>query len=67
MKNALPILGLLCTVLLTAGCTPTCQGDSCSRPQSNAAEMVIWWPEHMRAESGPSNSRADYQSISLER
>ncbi|MFO2462328.1 type III secretion protein [Pseudomonas sp. 15FMM2] len=67
MRKTLSILSLLGTALLTAGCTSTCQGDSCSRPQSSANEMVIWWPEQMRTEPGPSTKRSDYQTISLER
>lgn len=67
MSHPLPILCLLGSVLFMVGCTPTCRGDSCSRPQSNAEQMVIWWPEHMRAEPGPSTLRSDYQTISLER
>ncbi|MFC6336518.1 HrpT family type III secretion system protein [Pseudomonas karstica] len=52
--------------LLITGCTPTCQGDSCSRPQSND-DLVVWWPSHMRAEPGPSGERSDYQTVPLER
>jgi len=54
-------------VLVIAGCSSNCKGDSCSRPQSSADKMVIWWPEHMRAEPGPSGERADHQTVSLER
>lgn len=53
--------------LVTAGCTSNCKGDSCSRPQSSEEKMVIWWPEHMRVEPGPSGERADHQTVSLER
>ncbi|WP_371923876.1 HrpT family type III secretion system protein [Pseudomonas sp. ANT_H4] len=53
--------------MVMSGCTPTCKGDSCSRPQSNAQQMVIWWPEQMRVEPGPSGERSDYQTVSLER
>ncbi|KTC40448.1 type III secretion protein, partial [Pseudomonas sp. ABAC21] len=49
------------------GCSPTCRGDSCSRPQSTKDKLVIWWPPQMRVEPGPSGERADYQTISLER
>ena len=67
MTKHLPCLTLICMVLSIAGCTPTCRGDSCSRPQSSADKMVIWWPESMRAQPGPSGERSDHQTISLER
>ncbi|WP_016971237.1 HrpT family type III secretion system protein [Pseudomonas tolaasii] len=53
--------------MLLAGCTATCKGDSCSRPQSSADKLVVWWPPHMRVDAGPSAERADHQTISLER
>lgn len=58
------VLGI---VLLATGCTPTCKGDSCSRPQSTKDKMVVWWPPQMRVEPGPAGERSDYQTISLER
>jgi len=58
---------LLSTVLLISGCTPTCRGDSCSRPQATTNSLVVWWPPHMRVEPGPAGERADYQTVSLER
>lgn len=58
---------LLCFSALLAGCTPTCRGDACSRPQSSATQMVVWWPPQMRTQPGPSGERSDYQTISLER
>ncbi len=67
MKQCLSCVTLASIVLLVAGCTPTCKGDSCSRPQSTKDKMVIWWPEQMRVEPGPSGERADHQTISLER
>ncbi|AYF46720.1 type III secretion protein [Pseudomonas fluorescens] len=67
MKHRLLCVTLISTALLVAGCTPTCKGDSCSRPQSSQDKMVIWWPAQMRVEPGPAGERADYQTISLER
>ncbi|MGA9700070.1 HrpT family type III secretion system protein [Pseudomonas sp.] len=67
MKHPLLCVTLIGTVLFIAGCTPTCKGDSCSRPQATKDQMVIWWPPQMRVEPGPSGERADYQTISLER
>ena len=67
MKRRLLCVTLIGTALLVAGCTPTCKGDSCSRPQSSQNKMVIWWPAQMRVEPGPAGERADYQTISLER
>ncbi len=67
MKQRFLHVILTSTVLLLAGCTPTCKGDSCSRPQATKDQMVIWWPAQMRVEPGPSGERADYQTISLER
>ncbi|WP_106805213.1 MULTISPECIES: HrpT family type III secretion system protein [unclassified Pseudomonas] len=67
MKHRLLCVTLISTALLVAGCTPTCKGDSCSRPQSSQNKMVIWWPAQMRVEPGPAGERADYQTISLER
>lgn len=67
MKHLRFCLALIGATLLVAGCTPTCKGDSCSRPQSTSDTLVIWWPPQMRVEPGPSGERADYQSISLER
>ena len=67
MKRHLVFSTLLGATLLVAGCTPTCKGDSCSRPQSTKDKMVIWWPSQMRAEPGPAGERADYQTVSLER
>lgn len=67
MKHRLLCVTLISTALLVAGCTPTCKGDSCSRPQSSQDKMVIWWPAQMRVEPGPAGERSDYQTISLER
>lgn len=67
MKHRLAPLILIILALLVGGCTPTCKGDSCSRPQSSSDKMVIWWPAQMRAEAGPAGERSDYQTISLER
>ena len=67
MKQRVLCVPLIGAALLVAGCTPTCKGDSCSRPQSNANTLVIWWPPQMRVEPGPSGERADYQTVSLER
>lgn len=67
MNHRLMHATLMAAVLLVAGCTPTCKGDSCSRPQSSNDKMVIWWPPHMRAEPGPAGERSDYQTVSLER
>ncbi|EFQ65164.1 type III secretion protein [Pseudomonas fluorescens] len=67
MKHRLLYVTLIGAALLAAGCTPTCKGDSCSRPQSNKDKLVIWWPPQMRVEPGPAGERADYQTVSLER
>lgn len=67
MKHVRLCLALIVAALLVTGCTPTCKGDSCSRPQSTSNTLVIWWPPQMRVEPGPSGERADYQSVSLER
>lgn len=67
MKRHLVFSTLLCATLLVTGCTSTCKGDSCSRPQSSKDKMVIWWPSQMRVEPGPAGERADYQTVSLER
>ncbi|MBB4815693.1 MULTISPECIES: HrpT family type III secretion system protein [Pseudomonas] len=67
MKHRLLCVTLIGTALLVAGCTPTCKGDSCSRPQSTKDKMVIWWPPQMRVEPGPAGERKDYQTVSLER
>ncbi|MEO8490610.1 MULTISPECIES: HrpT family type III secretion system protein [unclassified Pseudomonas] len=67
MKHSLLCASLIGAVLLLAGCTPTCKGDSCSRPQSSSDKLVVWWPPQMRVETGPSGERSDYQTVSLER
>ncbi|WP_248749016.1 HrpT family type III secretion system protein [Pseudomonas sp. MWU15-20650] len=67
MNHRLLPAALMSAVLLLAGCTPTCKGDSCSRPQSAKDKMVIWWPPQMRVEPGPAGERSDYQTVSLER
>lgn len=67
MTQLLLRVTLLGLALLAAGCTSNCKGDSCSRPQSSADKMVVWWPAHMRTEPGPSGERADHQTVSLER
>ncbi|PHN31695.1 HrpT family type III secretion system protein [Pseudomonas sp. ICMP 460] len=66
MKHRVLCVTLISAVMLVAGCTPTCKGDSCSRPQSSKNTMVIWWPPQTRVEPGPTGERADYQTISLE-
>ncbi|WLI35558.1 HrpT family type III secretion system protein [Pseudomonas sp. FP818] len=67
MKQRIACITLLGLTLLLEGCTPTCRGDSCSRPQSSTDKLVVWWPPQMRVEPGPSGERSDYQTISLER
>ena len=67
MKHRLLYASLIGAALLVVGCTPTCKGDSCSRPQSTKDKLVIWWPPQMRVEPGPAGDRADYQTVSLER
>ncbi|AZE87449.1 MULTISPECIES: HrpT family type III secretion system protein [Pseudomonas fluorescens group] len=67
MNHSLLAATLIGATLLVVGCTPTCKGDSCSRPQSSKDTLVVWWPPHMRAEPGPSGERSDYQTVSLER
>ncbi len=67
MKHRLLCVTLIGAALLVTGCTPTCKGDSCSRPQSTKDKLVIWWPPQMRVEPGPAGERADYQTVSLER
>ncbi|MBX7274990.1 type III secretion protein [Pseudomonas sp. ERGC3:05] len=67
MKHGLLYATLIGVALLVAGCTPTCKGDSCTRPQSSADTLVVWWPPQMRVAPGPSDERADYQTVSLER
>ncbi|CRM41246.1 type III secretion protein [Pseudomonas sp. 2822-15] len=67
MKHAILSIILIGAALSAAGCTPTCKGDSCTRPQSSRDKMVVWWPPEMRVDSGPSGERADHQTISLER
>ncbi|QHF42938.1 type III secretion protein [Pseudomonas sp. S35] len=67
MNRILSCLTLTGLALLSVGCTSTCKGDSCSRPQSSADKMVIWWPEHMRVQPGPNEERSDHQTVSLER
>lgn len=67
MKHRSLYVTLIGAALLVAGCTPTCKGDSCSRPQSTQDKLVIWWPPQMRVEPGPAGERADYQTVSLER
>ena len=67
MMNRLLCVILIGAAILFTGCTPTCKGDSCSRPQSSKDKMVIWWPPQMRVEPAPSGERADYQTVSLER
>ena len=66
MKQRISCITLLGLALFMVGCTPTCKGNSCSRPQSSASKLVVWWPPQMRVEPGPSGERADYQTISLE-
>ena len=44
MRHQLLCVTLIGAALLVSACTPTCKGDSCSRPQSTDAQgaMVIW-------------------------
>ena len=67
MKHRLLYVTLIGAALLVAGCTPTCKGDSCSRPQSTKDKLVIWWPPQMRSETGPNAERSDHQVVPLER
>ncbi|AZF40873.1 type III secretion protein HrpT [Pseudomonas sp. R1-43-08] len=67
MNHKLMHAALMAAVLLVTSCTPTCKGDSCSRPQSSKDKMVVWWPPQMRVEPGPAGERSDYQTVSLER
>ncbi|MDY7582189.1 MULTISPECIES: HrpT family type III secretion system protein [Pseudomonas] len=48
------------------GCATNCQGDSCTRPVSSAGNLVIWWPTHMRNETGPDALRPDHLVVLLE-
>lgn len=52
--------------LLLQGCANHCGGDSCTRPESAAKTLVIWWPPHMRVETGPDAKRLDHQVVPLE-
>lgn len=54
-------------VLLLQGCTTHCRGNSCARPESSAQALVIWWPPHMRIETGTNALPSDHQVVSLER
>lgn len=54
-------------VLLLQGCTTHCRGNSCARPESSANALVIWWPSHMRADTGALAQPLDHQVVSLER
>ena len=56
-----------CLVGLLQGCTPHCRGDLCARPASSASMLVIWWPPHMRLDTGPNAERSDHQVVPLER
>jgi hypothetical protein len=53
-------------VLMLQGCTPHCRGDSCSRPESGASALVIWWPAQMRVETGPNAAQPDHLVVPLE-
>lgn len=48
------------------GCATRCHGDSCNRPVSSTSNLVIWWPPHMRIETGPDAVRPDHQVVLLE-
>ncbi|WP_338152527.1 HrpT family type III secretion system protein [Pseudomonas deceptionensis] len=48
------------------GCTTHCRGDSCSRPESGASALVIWWPPQMRVDTGPNAAQPDHLVVLLE-
>lgn len=51
MKTRLWVLVCGCCAAL-AGCATApvgCAGQACDRPDSNARELVVWWPEDMRS------------------
>ncbi|WP_412763070.1 HrpT family type III secretion system protein [Pseudomonas bubulae] len=52
---------------LLPGCTPHCRGDLCARPASSTSTLVIWWPPHMRLDTGPNAEGSDHQIVPLER
>nr|WP_074836696.1 HrpT family type III secretion system protein [Pseudomonas deceptionensis] len=54
------------TVLMLQGCTTHCRGDSCSRPESGASALVIWWPPQMRVDTGPNAAQPDHLVVLLE-
>lgn len=51
---------------LLQGCTTPCSGDRCQRPASSPGALVIWWPPHMRIETGPNAERSDHQVVPLD-
>lgn len=53
-------------LLLLQGCTTHCRGNSCARPASSPGALVIWWPPHMRVETGTETGRPDHQVVPLE-
>lgn len=55
------------TVLLLQGCASHCRGESCTRSESSAQALVIWWHPHMRIETGVNTQPSDHQVVSLER
>ena len=67
MKHRSLYVTLIGAALLVAGCTPTCKGDSCSRPQSSKDKLVIWWPSQTRVEPGPAGESPDYHTVTMER
>lgn len=55
------------TLLVLQGCAvPSCLKGSCSRPQSNVHEVVVWWPPHMRAEPGLAKTPPDHLVVPIE-
>ena len=52
---------------LLQGCTSDCRTDLCARPASSASALVIWWPPHMRLDTGPNAEGSDHQVVPLER
>ena len=51
---------------LLQGCTSDCRTDLCARPASSARTLVIWWPPHIRTETGPYAERSDHHVVPLE-
>ena len=66
MSRRLAAAIALGTALILQGCAAHCRGNSCTRPQSNASSLVIWWPPQMRIETGPNTAQPDYLVVPLE-